>query len=186
MRRETLNALGIHMGDIDARILMDEGFNGKEYGLSKSQCDKVRALREFLQEYKGDISKPSKGKITCCHDAVELVKDSLLGLDHEELWCAFMNKANTPLAVARMTSGGIDSTPIDCRQILRKALLETATGLIIFHNHPGGDPHPGAADIKSTENLRNAAQVLEIALLDHIIVSDTQWFSFAEETVYKF
>ena len=73
-----------------------------------------------------------------------------------------------------------------CRQILRKALLEKATGLIIFHNHPGGDPHPGAADIKSTEILRNAANVLEIVLLDHIIVSDTQWFSFAEETVYKF
>lgn len=186
MRRETLNALGIQMGDIDARILMDEGFNGKEYGLSKAQCDRVRALREFLQEYKGDISRTRNEKVTCCQDAVKLVEDSLRGLDHEELWCAFLNKANSPLAVARMTSGGLDCTPIDCRLVLKRALMEKATGLIIFHNHPSGDPHPGTADIKSTENLRDAAKVFEIALLDHIIVADTQWFSFAEEKTYKF
>ena len=186
MRRETLNALGIRIGDIDARILMDEGFNGKEYGLDSAQCMRVRALRDFLQEYKGDLSKPLAKAVNCCQDAVTIVEDSLRGLDHEELWCAFLNKANIPVAVARMSSGGLDCTPIDSRMILKRALAENATGLILYHNHPSGNPHPGAEDVRSTETLRNAAKVFEISLLDHIVISDSQWFSFAEEKVYKF
>lgn len=186
MKKETLEKLGIRMDDIDAAILMDEGFNGREYGLDTDQCNRVRALHDFLQEYREDLSKPGNEKISCSKDAVALTRECMMGLDHEELWCAFLNKANVPVAMARMSSGGLDCTLIDPRMILARALREKATGLIIYHNHPSGDPTPGSEDIKATEKLRNAAKVLDINLLDHIVISDTRWYSFAEERQFRF
>jgi len=117
--------------------------------------------------------------ITSAKDAV-LSVNSLYGLDHEELWVLFLNSKNKPLECKRMTSGGWTSTVIDNRQILREALMLRSSGLILFHNHPSGDPTPGIEDIKQTEKLKDASDLLDITLIDHIIVGDQSYFSFAE------
>ena len=117
--------------------------------------------------------------ITSAKDAV-LSVNSLYGLDHEELWVLFLNSKNKPLECKRMTSGGWTSTVIDNRQILREALMLRSSGLILFHNHPSGDPTPSIEDIKQTEKLKDASDLLDITLIDHIIVGDQSYFSFAE------
>ena len=117
--------------------------------------------------------------ITSAKDAV-LSVNSLYGLDHEGLWVLFLNSKNKPLECKRMTSGGWTSTVIDNRQILREALMLRSSGLILLHNHPSGDPTPGIEDIKQTEKLKDASDLLDITLIDHIIVGDQSYFSFAE------
>ena len=117
--------------------------------------------------------------ITSAKDAV-LSVNSLYGLDHEELWVLFLNSKNKPLECKRMTSGGWTSTVIDNRQILREALMLRSSGLILFHNHPSGDPTPSIEDIKQTEKLKDASNLLDITLIDHIIVGDQSYYSFAE------
>lgn len=186
MKTDTLKALGVNLENIDARILLDEHFDGKQYGLSEAGCRKVAILREFIAEYKEDLSREPGRPITDSRAAVCLVENRLRGLDHEELWIALLNKANTPIEVLQMTKGSLDSTGIDNRQILRAAIMKKATGIIIYHNHPSGNPNPGANDIAATEKLRDAAKVFDIAILDHIVVSDSRWYSFAEEQTFKF
>ena len=186
MRTQTLKALGLNLGDMDARILLDEHFDGRQYGLTEAGCRKVAVLRDFIEEYREDLSREPARQISSCQDAVTLVQNRLRGIDHEQLWVTFLNKANMPLDTVQMTKGAQDSTVVDNRQIIRTALLKKATAIIIFHNHPSGNPMPGSNDIAATERLREAAKVFDIALLDHIVVSDSKWYSFAEEKTYKF
>ena len=186
MRTQTLKALGLNLGDMDARILLDEHFDGRQYGLTEAGCRKVAVLREFIEEYREDLSKEPGRPIADSRAAVGLVENRLRGIDHEELWIALLNKANMPLDTVQMTKGAQDSTVVDNRQIIRTALLKKATAIIIFHNHPSGNPMPGSNDIAATERLREAAKMFDIALLDHIVVSDSKWYSFAEEKTYKF
>ena len=79
----------------------------------------------------------------------------------------------------------MSSTVLDNRIILRKALEKRATGIILVHNHPSGDPTPGNEDARCTERLKNAAEAFEISLIDHIVISDTKFFSFADERQYS-
>ena len=111
---------------------------------------------------------------------------SLRGLDHEELWVAFLNRANIVIDTVRMTTGSMTSTVIDNTRILRTAILKKASGVILYHNHPSGSPLPGRSDIKSTESLKKVLDLLELSLLDHIIISDSRWYSFADESVTEF
>ena len=105
----------------------------------------------------------------------------LRGLDHEECWAIFLNRANYVLGKERMSVGGLESTVVDVKSILRRALEKKASGVILVHNHPSGSAMPGQADIRQTGLLRKALQTCEIQLLDHVIVAEDSWYSFADE-----
>lgn len=85
-----------------------------------------------------------------------------------------------------ITVGTIKSTPIDHRRIIKEALLCNATALMLFHNHPSGNPVPSSYDMNETNKLKKACDIFDISLLDHIILADTTYYSFAEETQNKF
>ena len=80
-----------------------------------------------------------------------------------------------------MSQGGITGTVIDIRVILKKAIQKLATSIIVCHNHPSGNTEPSEADKKITTKLKNAADFIEIKLLDHLIVTENEYFSFADE-----
>ena len=105
----------------------------------------------------------------------------LRGLDHEECWIIFLNRANYVLGKERMSVGGLESTVVDVKSILRRALEKKASGVILVHNHPSGSAMPGQADIRQTGLLKKALQTCEIQLLDHVIVAEDSWYSFADE-----
>ena len=118
--------------------------------------------------------------------AAGYLHEDLKALDHEESWVLFLNSANITLTKKMITTGTIMSTPIDHRRIIKEALNCNATAIILFHNHPSGVPTPSSADIKETERLRNACNFFDISLLDHIIVSEKSYYSFADESQNKF
>ena len=109
----------------------------------------------------------------------------LRGLDHEECWVLFLNRANYLLAKERMSIGGIDSTILDSRTIVRKAIEKNACGIIVVHNHPSGSAIPGTADINSTKQLDKALKTCEISLLDHVIIAEDSYYSFADEELVQ-
>ena len=118
--------------------------------------------------------------------AAGYLREDLRNLDHEESWILLLNSANLPLAKKMITVGTIKSTQIDHRRIIKEALLTNATAIILFHNHPCGTPVPSVANINETNKLCKACDIFDISLLDHIILTDESYYSFADETQNKF
>ncbi|MFW5887066.1 MAG: RadC family protein [Bacteroidota bacterium] len=107
---------------------------------------------------------------------------SILGdLPHEEFWILLLNRANKVIEKRRISQGGISATIIDTRMIMKMALDELASSIILCHNHPSGNLTPSDADIEITTKLKNAGDILDVKVLDHIIVSDSSYYSFADE-----
>lgn len=105
----------------------------------------------------------------------------LRGLDHEECWVLFLNRANYVLGKERVSVGGLESTVVDVKMILRRAIERKASGVILVHNHPSGSAMPGQADIRQTGILKKALQTCEIQLIDHVVIAEDSWYSFADE-----
>lgn len=103
------------------------------------------------------------------------------GLDHEECWILYLNKANYLISKECISSGGLDSTTLDSRIIVRKAIERKASGIIVIHNHPSGSAMPGNADIQATRQLERALKTCDISLLDHVVIAESSYYSFADE-----
>ena len=124
--------------------------------------------------------------ITASAQAAGFLREDLRSLDHEESWILLLNAAKLPLAKKMITVGTLKSTPIDHRRVIKEALLTNASAIILFHNHPSGSAVPSASDINDTQRLKRACDIFDIELLDHIILTDESFYSFAEETQNKF
>ena len=108
--------------------------------------------------------------------------EPLLGhLDHEEFWVLFLNNAHGVLSRCKISSGGYTGTLVDVRIILKKALLAKAVGIILVHNHPSGTLKPSQADVALTQKIVKAAKSIDITVLDHLIVTEKAYFSFADK-----
>ena len=108
------------------------------------------------------------------------MKERLQDLNHEVFGVLFLNRANKINHFEIISQGGITGTVADPRIILRKALQEEAVSIILCHNHPSGNLRPSSADQEITQKIRNAAQWLDIRVLDHFIVAGSRTLSFAE------
>jgi len=104
-------------------------------------------------------------------------------LEHEEFWIIYVNNSNKVIQKNQLSKGGITGTLVDVRLVLKSALEVGATGLILSHNHPSGTLKPSEADIKITQKLKHAAQSLDIKVLDHLIITEKAYFSFADESL---
>ena len=124
--------------------------------------------------------------ITASAQAAGYLRDDFQSLDHEESWILLLNSAKIPLAKKMITVGTIKSTPIDHRRIIKEALMTNATAIILFRNHTSGSAVPSASDTNETNKLRKDCDIFDISLLDHIILTDESYYSFAEETPNKF
>ena len=89
------------------------------------------------------------------------------------------------IAKERISIGGLDSTILDSRVIVRKALERKACGIILSHNHPSGSALPGTADIQTTRQLDKALKICDISLLDHVVIASDSYYSFADEELVK-
>ena len=184
---KSLERLGLRLKEpVGLDELLSENFNPQLYGLTRSQEEKVQALRDVVTEYMS-IREDITGKsITDSKQAAAVAGGRLRRLDHEELWVAYMNRANVVLSFEMLFKGTLESVNISHRDIIARALSKQATNIIIFHNHPSGSPLPGTSDIEHTRQLTKACKLMEINLLDHIIVSSGSYYSFVDECTYKF
>lgn len=102
-------------------------------------------------------------------------------LPHEEFWILYLNNSNKIIQKNQLSKGGITGTLVDVRLVLKSALEVGATALILVHNHPSGTLKPSVADKDITKKLKLAAQSLDIKVLDHLIITENAYFSFADE-----
>ena len=137
--------------------------------------------RRFLQEQSSVVKRP----ILTARQVHEQMLPRLKGLSHEECWVLFLNDHQYLVGQVRVSSGGSNSTTFDIRQIIRMALDRNASALILIHNHPSGNPTPGPADIRRTEELRQGVSAVGLKLLDHVVVADDCCFSFADDRMYR-
>ncbi len=101
-------------------------------------------------------------------------------LPHEEVWILLLARSKRIIERFRVSQGGIEATVIDPRIIIRRALDRNASGIVLVHNHPSGDARPSEQDMLNTQKVRLAASYFDIRLLDHVIIAESDTFSFAE------
>ena len=120
-------------------------------------------------------------RVTNSADLYELIQPILGDLPHEEFWVIFLNNHNRVLAKKCISKGGLTGTMADTRLIFKEALLLNSTSIVLVHNHPSGNLKPSRPDQLLTKKLKDAGQVMDVPVLDHIIVTDVHYFSFADE-----
>lgn len=153
----------------------------KADGITDSQYSKLSILRDVIAEYNSSIPVDKRYKINGPNEAAALLYMVMKGKPVEECWVLYLNHANKVLRRKRVTFGGTSSTVFDTQVILRDAIYLNASGIILSHNHPAGDPKPSRADISATKQLTDGANTLGINLMDHIIITDTCYYSFSDE-----
>ena len=122
-----------------------------------------------------------KQQVTDSRDAYDILRPIIADLQHEEFWVLYMNRSNKVLLKESVSAGGVAGTVADVKIIFKKALELLASGIILAHNHPSGNTQPSHADVQLTKKMRQAGQLLEIQVLDHLIVTDHGYYSFADE-----
>ena len=150
-------------------------------GVGPSKAVALAAAFELGRRVSMELTTTAKLVLSTPQAVFRLMLPILRDLDHEECWALYLNKSNRLLAKERLTIGGMDSTVIDNRVILRKALDNQATGLILVHNHPSGNALPSNADIDQTRSLNRALKTCGISLIDHVVIARDGYYSFADE-----
>jgi len=122
-----------------------------------------------------------KKKIETSRDIFMLFHPMLSDLPHEEFWILFLNNANRYLDMQRLSTGGLAGTSADVRFIMKTAIEQLASSIVLCHNHPSGNVTPSNIDIHLTQKVKDGGKLLNIRLIDHIIIADNKYYSFAEE-----
>ena len=120
-------------------------------------------------------------RISSSTDIYKLFHHLLCDLPTEEFWTLLLNQANKVIDKIRISRGGIDQTTADVRTILREALIKRATQIALVHNHPSGNINPSNDDLKLTQAVQRAAQIMNIRLIDHLVITDGSYYSFNDE-----
>ena len=134
-----------------------------------------------VELYKRKKLTPSAEVVRCSDDLFSIFRPKMIGMNTEEIWCTFLNQAAKVLKVQRISKGGISSCVADVRVVLKEALLCGASAFAISHNHPSGNIRPSAEDDRLTQSLKKAADTMNIRLVDHIIVTAEEYYSYADD-----
>ena len=113
-------------------------------------------------------------------DIYRLFHPILRDATHEEFWILLLNQACRIIKYTQISTGGIDGTYADVRLILREAILNRATQLVLIHNHPSGNTQPSVNDKQLTQRIKEASKIMNILLVEHLIITDGSYYSFAD------
>lgn len=122
-------------------------------------------------------------KIDCSKAVFDIMQPKIGELAHEEFWVLYLNNSNKVVYKSQLSKGGITGTVVDTRLVFKTAFEHYAVGIILAHNHPSGKLKASEADISITKKLKEAAKTLDIIVLDHVIITENGYFSFADEGV---
>lgn len=122
-------------------------------------------------------------KITSSKAVFEMMHPIIGDLPHEEFWVLYLNNSNKVLFKSQLSKGGLTSTIVDVRLIFKTALEQNATSIILTHNHPSGKLMASEQDIQVTKRIKLASQQLDIALLDHVIITENGFYSFNDQGI---
>ena len=172
-------------GDLSRIAAMDPSEVMAMDGIGRVRYTSIAAALELGK--RGCLEARGIEKVPVCspRTAYRLMIPVMKGLKHEEFWLILLNRANYVLRKEMVSRGGLSSTVVDSKLIVKRALDTHATGVILVHNHPSGNPRPGREDLVQTKDIKKALGTFDISLVDHIIVCDDSLFSFADEEVYS-
>ena len=149
-------------------------------GITAAARETVGAIREIISRI-NTAAAGQRRQIRSSDDSRAVLRPVLCNLDHEEVWALLLDRANHVISCRRMSSGTVSSCVFDVRSIVMAAVAASASGIIVAHNHPSGNPTPSQADIKQTRCLRDAAALFDISILDHLVITSDKCFSFCDE-----
>lgn len=149
-------------------------------GIGQAKAVNIMAAMELGRRRKAQ-AVPDRITISSSADVAGYFGPLLEDLPHEEFWVLFLNRSNTEIGKLMVSQGGLSGTVIDVRIILKAALEKYASALILCHNHPSGNVQPSDADRKITRKIKDAASLMDMKVLDHLIIAREQYFSFADE-----
>ena len=149
-------------------------------GIGEAKAISITAALELGRRRRSEEAL-QKQKITSSISVFEIMQPIIGELPHEEFWILYVNNSNKVLQTAQLSKGGITGTVVDIRLAFKSALQLGAVAVILAHNHPSGTLKPSQADIQLTKKMKMAGESLDIKVLDHLIVTEKAYFSFADE-----
>ncbi|MCL9805199.1 DNA repair protein RadC [Flavobacterium amniphilum] len=165
-----------HLGKLTANQLM------QFKGIGEAKAITIAAALE-LGRRRREEETPEPDKITSSKKVFEIMQPIIGELPHEEFWVLYLNNSNKVIHKSQISKGGITGTLVDTRLVFQTALEYYATSVILIHNHPSGKLQASDADKQITKKLTEAGKHLDILVLDHIIVTEKSYFSFADEGI---
>ena len=152
-------------------------------GIGEAKAVTIAAALEIGRRRRGEEADEID-TITSSKSVFELLQPILGELQHEEFWIVYLNNSNKVLHTAQLSKGGITGTLVDIRLVIKQALELGSVALILAHNHPSGTLKPSKADKEITKKLKVAAEILDIKVVDHLIITQKSYFSFADEGIF--
>jgi DNA repair protein RadC len=149
-------------------------------GIGEAKAVTIAAALE-LGRRRQSADALERPRIGSSHEAWEIIGPQLMDLAHEEFWLLLLSRKHEVIRKVRMSTGGSGGTVVDTKMVLRAAIEYNASAFIAVHNHPSGTMQPSRADIELTRRLIQAGKALEIPMLDHLIVANKKYYSFADE-----
>ena len=149
-------------------------------GIGEAKAVSITAALELGKRRKAEDTE-ERVRITCSTDIYCIFHPLLCDLPVEEFWLLLLNQSCKVIDKVKISSGGITETTADVRNILREALLRRATSIVLCHNHPSGNNRPSLIDDRLTVKIQQAARLMDITLIDHLVVCDGKYYSYADE-----
>ena len=154
----------------------------KEKGIGEARSITIMAAMELGKRRKMEEAKEHK-TIKSSTQAYEYLQPLLCDIQHEEFWILYLNRANAVIEHFNMSKGGTSGTVIDVRIIMKRGIELLASSIILAHNHPSGNAKPSQADIDITHKTKEAGKLVDINVVDHIIVCEHTFYSFADQGI---
>lgn len=152
----------------------------KQKGIGSARAVSITAALE-LGKRRTEAEVVAREKISCSRDAFMIFRSTMGDQPYEEFWILILNKANRIVRKCCISEGGISGTVVDPKKIFKIALDKHASSIILGHNHPSGNLQPSEADQKITRKIKDAGNMLDIAVLDHLIIGENGYYSFADQ-----
>lgn len=149
-------------------------------GIGSAKAITIAAALELGRRYSNE-QPVEQESIRSSAQAAAVFSPLLSAISHEEFWVLLLNRTNKPITKFKVGLGGVHQTPVDCRLILKQAVLHLASAMVLCHNHPSGNCVPSQADKLLTRTIIDAARLLEIKVVDHIIIAGNNYYSFSDE-----
>ncbi len=149
-------------------------------GVGNAKAISIIAALELGRRRKAE-ELPVLSGVKSSKDAYDQIKSVFEDLPHEEFWLMSLSRANKVIAKHQISKGGVSGTVADIKLIFKKAIEDLASAVIIMHNHPSGQLKPSSQDIKLTNKLVETGSIMDIPVLDHLIITNEHYYSFADE-----
>ncbi|MBW6490884.1 MAG: DNA repair protein RadC [Lentimicrobium sp.] len=160
-----------------SKLSVDDLMRFKGIGEAKA-VSIIAALELGMRRRQAEV--PVRKTVSSSRDAFDLLYTSVADCLYEEFWILLLNHANRKISIEQISEGGQAGTVVDPKKVFKLALEQNAAGIILCHNHPSGNLTPSDADKKLTDKIKNAGNFLDIKVLDHLIIADENYFSFAD------